>query len=378
MANLKLDKLKNNGYLIKFEELKFDLQIFAEGEKTEKATPKKRKKAREEGQVLQSKDISASLILLIIFLGLKYFGNYIFEIIAEYAKIIILEYAKKSDTFNIGFSAALVRETIIVFLKASGPVFIITVLIGITVNYLQVGPLFVLKVLMPKFSKLNPLSGFKRMFSIRSIVELFKSLIKLGIVSYITYLFIKSKLNEMLQLMDVTVISGALYIFQIVIDLAIRICVAFLIIGAIDYIYQWWQHEKDLKMTKQEIKDEYKQVEGNPEIKSRIKQKQREGAMRRMMQDVPDADVVITNPTHYAVAIKYNQEKFDAPYVLAKGVDYIAKRIKEIAKENQVHVVENRQLARNLYDMADIGDKIPEDLFQAVAEILAFVYSLKK
>jgi flagellar biosynthetic protein FlhB len=177
--------------------------------------------------------------------------------------------------------------------------------------------------------------------------------------------------------MDVSVASGAFYICQLVIDIAIRICIAFVIIGALDFIYQWWQHEKDLKMTKQEIKDEFKQIEGNPEIKSRIRQKQREGAMRRMMQDVPQADVVITNPTHYAVAIKYDQEKYDAPIVLAKGVDYLAKRIKEIAKENHVEIVENKPLARNLFDMAEIGKKIPQDLFQAVAEVLAFVYSLK-
>ncbi|MEN8908251.1 MAG: flagellar biosynthesis protein FlhB [Clostridiales bacterium] len=355
----------------------YNLQIFAEGEKTEKATPKKRKKAREKGQVLQSKDASASMVLLILFVSLRLLGSYMYNLMVGFMKLSILEYTKKGDVFDIVFTIALAREMIIIFFKVVGPIFTIAVTIGLIANFLQVGPLFVLSALAPKFEKLNPLSGIKKMFSIRSIVELIKSLIKIAIVSYVTYVFVKSEVNTMMQLMDVSVAGAALYIFKLIIDIAIRICAVFVIIGAFDFMYQWWQHEKDLKMTKQEVKDEYKQIEGNPEVKSRIRQKQREGAMRRMMQDVPEADVVITNPTHYAVAIKYDQEKSDAPILLAKGADYTAKRIKEIAKENNIEIVENKGLARSLFDAGEVGKKIPQDLYQAVAEVLAFVYSLK-
>jgi flagellar biosynthetic protein FlhB len=206
---------------------------------------------------------------------------------------------------------------------------------------------------------------------------LIKSIIKIIIVSFVAYSYLSSQVTEVLNLMDEDLLDISVFIGTAAFSVAIRICIALIILGALDYIYQRYDYEKSLRMTKQEIKDEYKQIEGNPEIKSKIKQKQRQISMRRMMQDVSKADVVITNPTHFAVALKYDAEKGSAPIVTAKGQDYIALRIKQIARENKVEIVENKQLARTIYSTVDIGEAIPAELYQAVAEILAFVYSLK-
>jgi flagellar biosynthetic protein FlhB len=228
-----------------------------------------------------------------------------------------------------------------------------------------------------KLNRLNPLSGLKRIFSVRSLTELIKSIFKIVVVGIIGFSYLKGEVVNMLKTMDMDVVSIAAYIGVTATNVAIRMCIALLILGVLDYGYQWWEYEKNLRMTKQEIKEEYKQTEGNPEIKSKIKQKQRQISLRRMMQSVPEADVVITNPTHYAVAIKYDIKISDAPVVLAKGQDYMALKIKEKAKENGIEIVENKSLARALYSTVEIGEKIPPDLYQAVAEVLAFVYGLK-
>jgi flagellar biosynthesis protein FlhB len=202
-------------------------------------------------------------------------------------------------------------------------------------------------------------------------------MIKVLVVCYILYSYLKGETSNILNMMDMDVMGVAVYIGAISINVAVRICIALIILGVLDYVFQWWQYEKNLRMSKDEIKEEYKQTEGNPEIKSKIRQKQKQISMRRMMSEVPKADVIITNPTHFAVAVKYDIKVSDAPYVLAKGQDFIALRIKEIAKENSVQIVENKPLARTLFQTVDIGQTIPADLYQAVAEILAFVYSLR-
>lgn len=204
-----------------------------------------------------------------------------------------------------------------------------------------------------------------------------KSILKIVVIGYIGYSYLADEAKNILNTMNMDVISIAAYICVTSINVAIRMCIAMLILGVLDYGYQWWEYEKSLKMSKQEIKQENKEAEGNPEVKAKIRQKQRQIALRRMLQDIPKADVVITNPTHFAVAIKYDPKVSDAPIVIAKGQDYIALRIKEIAKENKVEIVENKPLARTLYASVDIGERIPPELFQAVAEVLAFVYSLK-
>lgn len=357
-----------------------NLQLFAQGsgDKTEKATPKKRQEARKKGQVLQSREISSALILLFVFISIKIFGGYIYSQIYNFTNNVIVEYAQVKDLFTPQIFMKLFIEIVTVVLKTVAPIFSVALITGLLVNYAQVGFLFTTETLTLKFNRINPANGFKRIFSSRGAVEFFKSLIKIVVVGYVAFSYLNSQASNVLRLMDMDVGDIALYIGSTSINVAVRICIVLVILSIFDYAYQWWDYEKNLKMTKQEVKEEYKQTEGNPEIKSKIKQKQRQISMRRMMQDIPTADVVITNPTHYAVVIKYDTEVSDAPIVIAKGQDFIAQRIKEIAKENKVEIVENKPLARNLYETVEIGQSIPPELYQAVAEVLAFVYSLKK
>ncbi|HOV26874.1 MAG TPA: flagellar biosynthesis protein FlhB [Pseudobacteroides sp.] len=355
-----------------------NLQLFAGGDdKTEKATPKRRQDARKKGQVLQSKEITSAFILLFMFAALRLLGGYMYNEIIFFIKKVLTEYVKMPDLYTVNGISKLFILSFVEFLKISGPILAVALITGLVAEYAQVGFLFTTENLGFKFSRINPLSGLKRIFSLRSVVELVKSIIKLAIVGYIAYSYIKSEADNLLTIMELDAIGVATYITSTVINIALRICIALVFIAAVDYIYQWYEYEKSLKMSKQEIKEEYKQTEGNPEIKSKIRQKQRQISMRRMLNDVPSADVVITNPTHYAVAIKYDSNISPAPKVIAKGQDYLAQRIKEIAKENRVEIVENKPLARSLYDSVEVGQEIPEEMYQAVAEILAFVYSIK-
>lgn len=356
-----------------------DLQLFADGEeKTEKATPRKRKKAREKGQVLKSKEINSAILLLAMFLTIKLSSPYIYEQFVAYFDRVFNNYMRMEDLFTMSSFMKFIIDTIVVFLQIMAPILIVALFAGLFVSYAQVGFLFTLEPLQFKLEKLNPISGFKRLFSAQSLVELLKSIIKIVIAVYIAYLYLKSEVNNIVTLMDMDVLNIFIYVGNIAINVAIAISVALILLSVFDYVFQWWEYEKNLKMTKQEVKEEYKQTEGNPQVKSKIKQKQRQLAASRMMKEIPKADVVITNPTHFAVALKYDPGENPAPLVIAKGQDYIAQRIKEIAKENNVEIVENRELARNLYSSVDIGDPIPEELYQTVAEILAFVYNLKE
>ncbi len=377
-VNIILD-FDSRTYPLKYQGiLLVNLQLFADsGDKTEKATPKKRRKAREEGQVLQSREMTSAIVLLCLFITMKVAGSYMYEQMYENFGVFFNGYQNLSDLFSIKGITKLSMNMILRFLKIVAPIFLVALITGIASGYAQVGFLFTTKPLSFKFSKLNPLNGFKKMFSIRSVTELVKSILKIVIIGYIGYTYLISEAKNILNTMDMDVISIATYICITSINVAIRMCMAMLLLGVLDYGYQWWEYEKNLKMSKQEIKEEHKESEGNPEVKGKIRQKQRQMALRRMLQDIPKADVVITNPTHFAVAVKYDPKASDAPRVVAKGQDYIALRIKEIAKENKVEIVENKPLARTLFSTVEIGDKIPPELFQAVAEVLAFVYGLK-
>ncbi len=357
--------------------LRIDLQLFAEGDKTEKATPKKRQDARKKGQVLQSREITSALVLIFIFIGLRIFGQNIYTEISSLMKRIFEEYSRIEDLYSINVLSRLFYDVLTALLKSVAPIFAIAVITGLIGSYAQVGFLFTVEPLGMKFNRINPLSGLKRIFSLRAVVDLMKSILKVAIIGYVAYAYLRGEVNNVLSLMDMDVMGAAIYIGVTALNVAIRICVALVILGVLDYFYQWWEYEKNLKMSKQEVKEEYKQMEGNPEIKSKIRQKQRQISMRRMLHDVPKADVVITNPTHFAVAIKYDTGNSPAPVVVAKGQDFIAIRIKDVARENKVEIVENKPLARTLYDTVDIGEAIPPELYQAVAEVLAFVYSLK-
>lgn len=357
---------------------KLNLQLFADEEKTEKATQKKRKDAREKGQVLKSQEINSALLLMACFFGLKIFGSYMYRNIRDFARRILSGYNNIDDLFTVKGINNMFYEIIIITAQIVAPIAVTALIAGLVANYMQVGFLFTTKTLSVKLSKINPIEGFKRIFSPKSIVELFKSLIKVFVVGYVAISYMLKQVNNIHNLLDMSITSIVTYIGDITFGVAMRAGGVLIIIAVIDYIYQWWNHEKNLKMSKKEIKEEHKQIEGDPQIKSKIKEKQRQIAMTRMMQDVPKADVIITNPTHYAIALKYDKEKCDAPFILAKGKNLIAQNIKKVAKETDIPMVENKPLAQALYKKADIGDIIPEELYQTVAEVLAYVYGLRQ
>ncbi|PAB61254.1 flagellar biosynthesis protein FlhB [Anaeromicrobium sediminis] len=355
--------------------LEINLQLFS-GEKTEKATPKRRKEARDKGQVLKSKEINTAFVLLVVFVALKFLGSYIYTNIATFTKNMLFE-IQYVDDFTIKTATALSINVIVKILQIFMPIAGIALVTGLACNYMQIGFLFTTKSLKFDLNKINPISGFKRLFSIRNVVEFFKSILKISLVGYVLFKYIIKEAVNFLNAIDMDVSQIGGYMFDRAVAIGIRGSVILLVLGFFDYFYQKWQFEKDLKMSKQEIKEEYKQMEGDPKIKGKIKERQRKMAMSRMMQEVPKADVIITNPTHYAIALLYDNEKQEAPMVIAKGKDLIAQNIKRIAKENEVITVENKPLARALYASVDIGEYIPPNLYQAVAEVLAYVYKIK-
>ncbi len=363
--------------------LSYNLQFFAKegegGEKTEEPTAKKLKDAREEGQVAKSQDIVIAFSLLGLFLTLKVMIGYIGEsFMASYQEMYGLISDIAGEPFTQNTASSIVQYGILRVLIISAPIYIIAVLVAFVTNIYQVKWAPTGKPLMPKLSKLNPISGFKKIFSKDKVVDLLKSVAKIGIIIYIVYDALKDQWGVLRNLYDVSLLSAIGLIGDTVINLGIKISAFFIAIAFIDYMYQKYKFKEDMKMTKQEVKDEYKQTEGDPHVKGQIRQKMREASRRRMMQELPQADVVITNPTHLAVAIKYDRENSKgAPVVIAKGADYLAGKIKEVARENDIEIVENKPLARMLYYNVEIGMEIPPELYQMVAEVLAYVYRLK-
>ena len=365
--------------------LEYNLQFFAKdgpgGEKTEEPTAKKLDDARKEGQVAKNKKIGNAFILLALFLMLQLYlgvmGNQFlkgFHMVYNQIPDVIKMY---NGNLPIASIHSLIRTMMLQLLIIITPILLVGFIVAFICDLVQVKWKPTSKPLKPKFSKLNPLKGFKRFFSANSIVELIKSLGKLAVVGYVAYSYLKDRLGQVFILYDMSLNQAIALIGEIVTDLGVRIAAVYMVIAFLDFAYQKWKYKEDMKMTKQEVKDEYKNQEGDPQVKSKQKQRMREASMRRMMQQLPEADVVITNPTHYAVAIKYDPDKYDAPYVLAKGENYLAQRIKDIAKENDIEIVENKPLARMLYANVEVGELIPPELYQAVAEVLAFVYHLK-
>lgn len=365
--------------------LEYNLQFFAKegpgGEKTEQATPKKLSDARKEGQVAKSREIANGLGLLALFLVLKFWvGNMGIQFLEMFSSF----YYKipEAVTFWNGFMSQqdmnlLFVEMIIQVIRIIAPIIIIALIVAFLSDVAQVKWQPTTKPLKPKFSKINPISGFKKIISVNALVELIKSIAKIGIIVYICYSYLRDKGDLLFSLYDMPLMQAIQLAAECVTDLGIRISLVYMVIAFADFAYQKLKFKKDMMMTKQEIKDEYKQQEGDPQIKGKIRQKMREVSQRRMMQNLPQADVVITNPTHYAVAIKYDPDVADAPIVIAKGEDYLAARIKEVAKENRIEIVENKPLARAIYANVDVGQAVPPELYQAVAEVLAFVYRLK-
>lgn len=343
-------------------------------EKTEAATSRKREQAREEGQVPKSQDANTAMMLVAGVVAFYIYGPSLYLNIGD----DIREYFERAADLNItsvSIYSVLVEVSLrVLYLLA--PFFIILILVALAVNYMQVGFLIAGKALQPKFSRINPIEGIKRLFSLRSVVELLKSMGKMFIIVPVMIYTVWGLLDEMPDMMNLEVFEILIYISLNALDVAIRALIILIILALIDYSYQRWQYEKDQRMTKEEVKQEMKDIQGDPHIKARIRSIQQEMSRKRMMQEVPQADVVVTNPTEYAIALKYTTGEMDAPRVVAKGRGAIAKKIREIAIENSVPIVENRILAQSLYKLVDVGGYIPGEMFQAVAEVLAYVYRL--
>lgn len=355
--------------------VRLDLQFFS-GEKTEKATPKKRQESRKKGQVAKSADVNTAILLLAIFMILLVLGGFYLEKMLaifrhtfnDYMLLDVTESSVQKIFIEVTWQAAIVLA----------PIMAIGLIAGVAANMMQIGFLFSTEAIHMKLNKLDPIQGFKRIYSMRALVEMIKSILKIAFVGAITFFVLWLEFDKILSLSQTSIGDTVVTLAKLTVKMGLFASGALLFLSILDYFYQRFDFEKNIRMSKQDIKDEYKKTEGDPLIKSKIKQKQREMSMQRMMQDVPKADVVITNPTHYAIALKYDETKRDAPYVVAKGVDFVAQRIKEIAKENDVITVENRPLARSLYSQAEIGDSVPDEFFKAIAEILAYVYRLKE
>lgn len=351
--------------------LRLDLQFFSD-EKTEKATPQKRREARKKGQVAKSMEVSSALTLLLCFAYLMIAGPSFIEGCMNIFKQSFSEYLLwelSIDSTKLIFNQ-LLWETV----KLVGPLFGVAMIAGLVANYMQVGFMINTEALQMKLEKINPINGFKNLFSLRSVVELIKSILKMLITGGIAFWVVYRQMGELFKIGEKSIWDAARFIGALAIQIGMVVALCLIVLAAADYMYQKFDHEKKLRMSKQDIKDEYKKMEGDPFIKGQRRAKQRQMAMNRMIQEVPNADVVITNPTHFAVAIRYDFETMAAPEVIAKGQDYVALKIKEIAKSNKIMTVENRPLARSLFASCEIGDTIPEELFNAVGEILAYVY----
>jgi len=374
------------GYSGYFEEpvLRLDLRFFGEGEggeKTEEPTSKKLSDARKEGQVAKSQELCNAVSLIFVFLFLRILGlymgtqflefiNWVYEGIPEHIVLTNGEVSVKDFCNYINVCAL---KMLLILL----PVLLAGFVVSVIVNLLQVKWAPTTKPLQPKLSKLSPLSGMKRLFSPEKVFELLKSVVKIVCIGYMAYLTLRDKIGMILLLENFSLKEGVGLVLQTVLDMGFRISLLYLVVAIGDYAYRRWKFHKDMMMTKQEVKDEYKNSEGDPQIKGKIRQKMREASQRRMMAAIPQADVVITNPTHFAVALRYDVSLAPAPIVVAKGADLIAKKIKEIARENDVEIVENKPLARMIYHNVELGAVIPPELYQAVAEVIAFVYNLK-
>ena len=346
-------------------------------DKTEKASPKKRRDERKKGNVFQSKDAVTVGVIAISFYILELWSSYIYK----YTSNILIKYtslAKNTYYIDGSFISRMFKDIAFAIFASAGPLMIFVIIATVVLTGAQTKFLISRENIKFKFSKLNPLSGIKRMFSIRAIVELLKSLIKITILGYVIYSSVIKNLNLVPKLASIDLLYGINFIITSIMDIVKSVIIAFVAISAFDFLYSWWEYEKNIKMTKQEVKEEYKQLEGDPKIKGKIKEKQRAFSMSRMMQQVPNADVIIRNPTHYAVAISYKIEKDNAPIVLAKGKDHLAAKIIEKAEENKINIIENIPLARALYAKSELNREIPMEYYEPVAEILAWVYRIKE
>lgn len=354
----------------------YDLQFFAE-ERTEPASPRKRRREREEGRVAKSQDLGASVVILVGLIALFLFGTFFWDILLFYIRDTVAFMAspsmKAQGWQHILWIRALKTLAIVVF-----PLGGVAALAAFIVTVAQVGLVLTPKPLIPKPDRFNPVSGLKKIVSLRSLVELVKGLFKATLFGIVIYTVLKKDIREIAGVLQFPIDQGLALVFYKIWRLCLKLAFLLFAIAIFDYLYQRWEHERSIRMSRQEIKEEYKQTEGDPQLRGKIRQKQRELARSRMMSSVPKADVVITNPTTLAIALEYDKSVMEAPVVVAKGKGFIAQKIRELAEENEVPIVENKPLAWALYDAIDIGEEVPEKLYKAVAEVLAFVYKLKR
>lgn len=346
------------------------------GDKTEKATPKKRRDERKKGNVMMSRDVVAVATLLGSLVMLRVMGGTVVEqadgLFGACFGYINESYAGMLPTIL----RQLFTKCILTVVMVAGPFLAVTIVMSVVATFAQTRMLVTTETLRPKFSKINPLQGFKRLFSLRSVVEAVKGFLKIVILLCIIYNYFTSVVTGFSRFVDMELSQACAILYDDIFTLMMQVCVAFAVLAAADYLYQWWDYERQLRMSKQEIKEEYKQTEGDPQVKGKIKEIQRQRARQRMMQQVPGADVVIRNPTHVAVALRYKPDRDEAPVVVAKGLDELALRIVKVAEDHQVAVVENVPLARSLFAETELDREIPPQFYGPVAEVLVYVLKL--
>ncbi len=349
----------------------------ASDEKTEKATPKKRRDQRKKGNVATSKDVIAVASLVGCFYCLQILFPGIYKTLRD-MMIFQISSVETIDELSLGNLQILGMKAVNTLAKCIFPLGVISLAIGVIATGIQTRFLFTKEPLKFKLSKLNPLNGIKNMFSAKQLIELLKAVLKIIVLAVILYGILKDQIVVIAQMMDVNPMSASVYVLKEIMSMVLKIGMVFAAIAGFDFFYQRWRYEKDLKMSKEEVKEEFKQMEGDPKVKGKIRSLQQSMARSRMMQAVPDADVIIRNPTHYAVALKYDIDHDNAPVVIAKGQDLVALKIVEIGQQNKVTVIENKPLARGLYASTPLGGQIPAEYYGVVAEILVEIFRMNK
>lgn len=348
----------------------------ADSSKTEKATPKKRRDERKKGNVFMSQDVVSVATLAVSFIALLLVIGSLAEGLAVVLRMAIGACGKFHEEIGPALSDIERKSLVVMLFTILIP--LATVICAVAVTFAQTKLLVSGELMRPKFSRINPLQGAKRLFSLKSVVDALKNMLKITLLLFIIYISLKAMVDESPRYLYTDVAASARHIFDVAKTMAIRVIAAFAVLGAFDYGYQWWEYERNMRMSKQEIKEEYKQTEGDPQIKGKIKEQQRRMAQSRMMQQVPGADVVIRNPTHVAVALRYKPDRDSAPIVLAKGQDELALRIVRVAQDSGVKTIENIPLARALYASTELNQEIPPEFYGAVAEVLVHIIKLDK
>jgi flagellar biosynthetic protein FlhB len=347
----------------------------ADGSKTEKATPKKRRDQRKKGNVFLSKDAVAVVTLIGSFGVILLWAGTIVEELSWFMTNCISQCGIDPGAW---IGQGLLIQIIVLIAKTTGPLLLAAILCAVVATFAQTKFLVSGEAIKPKLERISPIQGFKRLFSLRSVVEALKGIVKIIILMVLIWMTLQLLFEECARYLYVDLSASISHWYNTAIGMLAKIIIAFVALSALDFFYQWWDYERQMKMTKQEVKEEYKQTEGDPQVKGKIKEVQRKRAQSRMMQQVPKADVVIRNPTHFAVALRYRPDEDNAPVVLAKGQDELALRIVRVAEENQVAVIENVPLARALYAKADLDREIPPELYGAVAEVLVYIFHLNE